>query len=344
MRVTERRMTLARYLAGYLARHPSQPAEMTALVSAVASAVAAISGQARRGALAGVLGAAGARNVQDEPQQQLDVLSNELMLVHAAGSGALAAMVSEEMPALHAVPAAHRRGGYLLMFDPLDGSGNIDINMTVGTIFSVVPSPDPAGEPSPSHFLQPGTAQVCAGFALYGPSTLLVLTLGEGVDGFTLDPDEGGFVLTHPRLRIPATAREYAINASNERFWEPPVLRYVTECVAGRSGPRQADYNMRWVASLVADAFRILTRGGVFLYPKDSREPARPGRLRLLYECNPVAFIIEQAGGAASTGRGRIFERQPESLHQRVPFIFGSREEVERIEAYHRQAATAVPA
>jgi fructose-1,6-bisphosphatase I/sedoheptulose-1,7-bisphosphatase len=190
-------------------------------------------------------------------------------------------------------------------------------------------------EPKAQDFLQPGAEQVCAGYAIYGPTTMLVLTLGHGVHGFTLDREIGEFILTHPDLRIAPAANEFAINASNQRFWEPPVKRYITECLAGRSGPRAKDFNMRWIASFVAEVHRILMRGGLFMYPKDNKDPAKPGRLRLLYEGNPMAFLVEQAGGAASTGRGRILEVQPEGLHQRVPVILGSKDEVERIARYH---------
>ncbi len=270
-------------------------------------------------------------------QKKLDVITNEVMVGETEWTGHLAAMASEEMTDIYPIPATERRGKYLLVFDPLDGSSNIDANISVGTIFSILRSPDPAGMPQAEHFLQPGVAQVCAGFALYGPSTMLVLTTGEGVDGFTLDRDIGAFILTHPRLTIPADSGEFAINASNERFWEPPVRRYIQECLAGSTGPRGRDFNMRWIASLVAETYRILNRGGVFLYPKDSKEPGKPGRLRLLYECNPVAFLVEQAGGRASTGRERVMELQPTGLHERVPMIFGSRNEVERIQRYHRE-------
>ena len=215
------------------------------------------------------------------------------------------------MADFYPVPARYRRGKYLLVFDPLDGSGDIDVNIPVGTIFSVLRSPHPGVQPQATDFLQPGTEQVCAGFALYGPSTILVLTTGDGVDGFTLDRDIGAFVLTHPQLRIPDQTSEFAINSSNERFWEPPVRRYVAECLAGRTGPRAKDFTMRWIASLVAEAFRILSRGGVFLYPADSKDPGQPGRLRLLHQAHPIAFIIEQAGGLASTGQGRLMESQP---------------------------------
>ena len=301
--------------------------------------IESISNQVNRGALVGALGSAGVQNVQGEVQKKLDLISNEVMISETEWAGHLAAMASEEMEDIYPVPECQRRGKYLLVFDPLDGSSNIDANMSVGTIFSVLRSPDPGAEPRVEHFLQPGTAQVCAGFALYGPSTMLILTTGDGVDGFTLDRDIGAFILTHPQLRIPEDCGEFAINASNERFWEPPVRRYISECLAGGTGPRGRDFNMRWIASLVAETYRILTRGGVFLYPRDSKEPARPGRLRLMYECNPIAFIVEQAGGGASTGRERVMELQPTGLHQRAPLILGSRNEVERIERYHRDQA-----
>jgi fructose-1,6-bisphosphatase I/sedoheptulose-1,7-bisphosphatase len=333
------RKTLTRYTIEAEHRHPGSTGEFSGLLNAVATAVKTISNQVARGALAGVLGSADLENVQGEVQKKLDVISNEVMIGETEWTGHLAAMASEEMAEPYPVPRTVRRGKYLLVFDPLDGSSNIDINISVGTIFSILRSPDPDAEPQAEHFLQPGTAQVCAGFALYGPATMLILTTGDGVDGFTLDRDIGAFVLTHPQMRIPEDCGEFAINASNERFWEPPVRRYISECLAGRTGPRGRDFNMRWIASLVADTYRILTRGGVYLYPRDSKDPARPGRLRLLYECNPVAFIVEQAGGGASTGRERVMEIQPGSLHQRAPLIFGSKNEVGRIERYHREQA-----
>jgi fructose-1,6-bisphosphatase len=245
-------------------------------------------------------------------------------------------MVSEEMEEPYAIPAQYPHGRYLLVFDPLDGSSNIDVNLTVGTIFSVLRAPESVTDPAPGDFLQPGTQQVAAGFALYGPSTMIVLTLGDGVHGFTLDPEIGAFTLTHPDMRVPEATCEFAINASNERFWELPVRRYVEECVQGKVGPRGADFNMRWVASLVAEVYRILIRGGLFMYPKDNKSPKETGRLRLLYEANPMAMIMEQAGGAASTGRERILEIQPTSLHQRVPLILGSKTEVELLVKYHK--------
>jgi len=224
-----------------------------------------------------------------------------------------------------------------LLFDPLDGSSNVDVNISVGSIFSILRAPVPNRPAGLNDFLQPGVKQVCAGYALYGSSTMLVLTLGHGVNGFTLDREVGEFILTHPNMTIPEDTREFAINASNRRFWEPPVQRYVEECLAGKEGPRGKDFNMRWVASMVAEVHRILTRGGIFMYPRDTKDPAKPGKLRLMYEANPMALIVEQAGGAASTGYERILDIQPEGLHQRVPVILGSKNEVEVVVSYHRQ-------
>lgn len=331
------RKTLTRYTIEQEHRHQDTSGDFSGLLNAIATGVKIIANQVNKGALVGALGSVDAENVQGEVQKRLDVISNEVLLSETEWGGHLAAMASEEMTDFYSIPTQYRRGKYLLVFDPLDGSSNIDVNISVGTIFSVLRSPNPGGEPGAEDFLQPGVEQVCAGFALYGPATMLVLTTGDGVDGFTLDRDIGAFVLTHPQLRIPESTGEFAINASNERFWEPPVKRYVAECLAGRTGPRGRDFNMRWVASLVAEAYRILTRGGVFLYPADTKDPNKPGRLRLMYECNPIAFIIEQADGVATTGRERVLDVRPASLHQRVPLIFGSRKEVERIGRYHER-------
>jgi len=331
--VPDARKTLTRHTIEAEHRHPDSTGDFSGLLNAVSTAVKIIANQVNKGALVG----AAARNEHGEVRKRLGVISNEILIGETEWAGHLAAMASEEITGIYPVPARYRRGKYLLVFDPLDGSGDIDVNMCVGTIFSVLRSPRPGVQPQAADFLQPGTEQVCAGFALYGPSTILVLTTGDGVDSFTLDRDIGAFVLTHPKMRIPAETSEFAINSSNERFWEPPVRRYVSECLAGRTGPRGKDFTMRWIASLVAEAFRILSRGGVFLYPADSKD--LPGRLRLMYEGNPIAFIIEQAGGLASTGRERLMEVVPQDLHQKVPVIFGSRAEVELIERYHRDHA-----
>jgi fructose-1,6-bisphosphatase I/sedoheptulose-1,7-bisphosphatase len=255
--------------------------------------------------------------------------------------GHLAGMASEEMDHPYQIPATMQRGKYLLVFDPLDGSSNIDVNVTVGSIFSVLRAPqdviDSGRDVVEADFMQPGTQQLAAGYALYGPTTMLVLTVGNGVAGFTLDPNLGQFMLTHPNLQIPEDTHEFAINASNSRFWEPPVKRYVDECLAGKTGPRGKDFNMRWIASMVAEAHRILMRGGVFLYPRDTKDANKHGRLRLLYEANPVGFLIEQAGGRASTGRQPVLGVLPTELHQRIGLVFGSKNEVERIERYHTE-------
>jgi fructose-1,6-bisphosphatase I/sedoheptulose-1,7-bisphosphatase len=333
--------TLTQFLIEERRRHPAASGELNALILDVALACKAIARRVAYGALGGVLGTVGATNVQGEAQAKLDVLANSLFLRATEWGGLAAGMVSEEMAAPHPIPERYPRGKYLLVFDPLDGSSNIDVNVSVGSIFSILRAPHPGADPAPDDFLQPGTEQVCAGYAIYGPSTMLVVTVGTGVHGFTLEPQLGEFVLTHPAIRIPPATSEFAINASNSRFWEPAVKRYVDECLAGKTGPRGRDFNMRWIASLVAETHRILMRGGVFLYPRDTKDPAKPGRLRLLYETNPVAFIVEQAGGRASTGRERMLDVRPEALHQRIGFIFGSREEVERLDEYHRTPATA---
>jgi fructose-1,6-bisphosphatase I/sedoheptulose-1,7-bisphosphatase/fructose-1,6-bisphosphatase I len=331
--------SFAQFVTEAQRRSPAAAGDLSQVLYDVVTAVKAVSAAVARGAAAGLHGAAGATNVQGEVQHRLDVVANEIFVRSCEWGGHLAGMASEELEGVCPIPAGYPRGEHLLAFDPLDGSSNVDVNISVGSIFSILRRPGGAGDASAADFLQPGTALLAAGYALYGPSTVLVLSLGSGVHGFTLDRELGHFVLTHPDLRVPPQAREFAINASNERFWEPPVRRYVQECLEGRAGPRQADFNMRWVASLVAEVHRILVRGGVFLYPRDSKEPARAGRLRLLYEAAPVAFLVEQAGGAASTGRERLLDVVPRELHQRVPLVLGSREEVERIVRYHDEHA-----
>jgi fructose-1,6-bisphosphatase I/sedoheptulose-1,7-bisphosphatase len=331
------RATLGRFLAEEQRRTPGLAPELASLLLDLASAVKEIGALLSRGALAGVLGDAGSANAQGERQKKLDLLANDVLVRGCEWGGQVAAMASEELEEPYRVVGPHRRGAYLLAFDPLDGSSNVDVNVDVGTIFSVLRAPDGDAESLADGFLQPGAQQVCAGYALYGPSTQLVLTVLRGVHLFTLDPAVGEFVLTHPGLRIPEETREFAVNASNERFWEPPVGRYVEECLAGRAGPRGVDFNMRWVGSCIADVHRVLVRGGVFLYPRDTKEPLRSGRLRLLYEASPVALLVEQAGGLASTGRGRLLDVRPRALHERVPVIVGSRREVERIVRYHAE-------
>jgi fructose-1,6-bisphosphatase I/sedoheptulose-1,7-bisphosphatase len=337
--------TLTQYLIEERRRFPDASGDFNALILDVAMACKAIAKSVAYGALADMYGnhaadAGGSINVQGETQKKLDVVSNELFIRMNEWGGHLAGMASEEMDLPYDIPPQHPRGKYLLVFDPLDGSSNIDVNVSVGSIFSVLRAPDATAEGGPlteADFFQPGTAQVAAGYALYGPTTMLVLSVGNGVVGFTLDPVMGEFMLTHPELRVPEDTQEFAINASNSRFWEAPVKRYVDECLAGKTGPRGKDFNMRWIASMVAEAHRILMRGGVFMYPRDTKDPSKPGRLRLLYEANPVGFIMEQAGGRASTGQVPMLSVQPTSLHQRIGLVFGSKNEVERIERYHAE-------
>ncbi len=312
-------------------------AELIALVNDIQTACKYIASAVARGALTDAPGSGGAVNVHGEQQKHLDVIANDIMLSCCEWGGYLAGMASEELAEPYAIPARYPRGRYLLLFDPLDGSSNLDVNVTVGTIFSVLRAPEGVAEPRAEDFLQPGAQQVCAGYALYGPTAMIVITLGTGVHGFTLDPEIGAYILTHPNLVIEEETQEFAVNASNQRFWEPPVKRYVEECIAGKSGPRGKDFNMRWIASLVAEVHRILMRGGLFMYPMDTKDAARPGRLRLLYEANPMAMLIEQAGGAASTGRDRILEVVPSTLHERVPVILGSKSEVTRLARYHAE-------
>lgn len=327
------RTTLSKFV---IEQARQQHNELGALLIDVAAAVKTISAMVAKGALGGNLGALDSTNVQGEVQKKLDVLTNEAMLRHCEWGGQLAGMASEEMDDPYPIPAQYPRGRYLLVFDPLDGSSNSDVNVSVGTIFSIFARPV-AGDAELADYLRPGSAQLAAGYAIYGPSTIMVLTLGTGTHGFTLDRESGNFILTHPNIRIPEDTREFAINTSNERFWEPPVQRYVAECKAGKTGVRGEDFNTRWIASMVAEVHRILIRGGIFMYPKDCKDPGKPGRLRLLYEANPMAMLVEQAGGAASTGRCRILDVQPEALHQRLPVILGSKNEVERLERYHRE-------
>lgn len=331
------RISLTRYLVEEQRKHNTIEPELRLLIEVVARACKAISNAVSKGALAGVLGSAGTGNVQGETQQKLDVIANEVLLDANEWGGHLAAMASEEMDSFYEIPNRYPKGEYLLMFDPLDGSSNIDVNVSIGTIFSVLHMPKPGQTVTETDFMQPGTKQVAAGYAVYGPQTTLVLTVGNGVHMFTLDREAGSFVLTQSDVTIPEDTREFAINMSNMRHWAPPVRKYIDECLEGDEGPRGKNFNMRWVASMVADVHRILTRGGVFLYPWDKREPEKPGKLRLMYEANPMAFLVEQAGGAATNGHERILDIKPEKLHQRVSVILGSKNEVERATRYHQE-------
>ena len=335
------RISLTRHLVEKQRVDGHIPGQLRLLLEVVARACKSISHAVNKGALGGVLGSAGSVNVQGEVQKKLDIIANEVLIEANEWGGHLAAMASEEMEGIYVVPNRYPQGEYLLLFDPLDCSSNIDFNFSIGTIFSVLKMPDDDRGVEEQDFLQPGRQQVAAGYCVYGPQTTLVLTVGDGVDVFTLDREQGSFVLTREGLRIPEDTQEFAINMSNMRHWDEPVRRYVDECLAGREGPRGKDFNMRWIASMVADVHRILTRGGIFMYPWDKREPNKPGKLRLMYEANPMGWLVEQAGGAATNGRERILDVQPRQLHERVSVILGSRNEVERVTRYHREAAPA---
>ncbi len=330
-----RRVTLTQYLVEQQRSEGVVSAELRLLIEVVARACKSISNAISKGALAGVLGGAGTDNVQGEAQKKLDVIANDVLLEANEWGGYLAALASEEMDEPQQIPHRFPKGEFLLTYDPLDGSSNIDVNVSVGTIFSVLRCPEGVTNPDEKAFLQPGVKQVAAGFAVYGPSTILVLTVGNGVAGFTLDRDMGSWVMTQPKIEIPEDTQEFAINMSNMRNWTPPVKRYIDECLAGKTGPRGKDFNMRWVASMVADVYRILSRGGVFMYPSDAKYTE--GRLRLLYEANPMSFIVEQAGGAAINGPQRIMDVQPTKLHQRMGVILGSKNEVELIGKYYAE-------
>jgi fructose-1,6-bisphosphatase I len=328
-------ISLTRYLVEQQRAKGHIPSELRLLLEVVARACKGISQAVNKGALGGVLGSAGSENVQGEVQKKLDIIANEVLIEANEWGGHLAAMASEEMDGIYLVPNRYPQGEYLLMFDPLDGSSNIDVNVSIGTIFSVLKKPDNGKGVSEQDFLQPGHKQVAAGYCVYGPQTTMVLTVGDGVAMFTLDREQGSFVLTQENVRVPEDTHEFAINMSNMRHWDAPVKRYIDECLQGKEGPRGKDFNMRWIASMVADVHRIMTRGGIFMYPWDQREPHKPGKLRLMYEANPMSWLIEQAGGMATNGRERILDLPPSQLHERVSVILGSKNEVQRVTDYH---------
>ena len=333
-----KRISLTQYLVEQQRLHGHIPSQLRLLIEVVARACKRISISVNKGALGDVLGTAGSENVQGEVQKKLDIIANEVLIEANEWGGALAAMASEEMEGIYVVPNRYPQGEYLLLFDPLDGSSNIDVNVSIGTIFSVLKKPEGGQGVSEGDFLQPGHQQAAAGYCVYGPQTTLVLTVGDGVAMFTLDREQGSWVLTADDVQIPADTKEFAINMSNMRHWAPPMKQYIDECLAGKTGPRGKDFNMRWIASMVADVHRILTRGGVFMYPWDQREPEKAGKLRLMYEANPMSFLVEQAGGAATNGRERILDLTPGKLHERVAVVLGSKNEVERVTQYHLDA------
>ena len=336
--MVDHRISLTRYLVEQQRVHGHIPSELRLLLEVVARACKRISFAENKGDLGEVMGTAGSENVQGEVQKKLDIIANETLIEANEWGGHLAAMASEEMEGIYVVPNRYPQGEYLLMFDPLDGSSNIDVNVSIGTIFSVLKKSEGHPGVHDADFLQPGNCQVAAGYCVYGPQTTLVLTVGDGVAVFTLDREQGSFILTRENVRIPEDTREFAINMSNVRHWDAPVKRYIDECLAGEDGPRGKNFNMRWIASMVSDVHRILTRGGIFMYPWDKREPNKPGKLRLMYEANPMGWLVEQAGGAATNGKQRILDIQPTKLHERVSVILGSKNEVERVTAYHHEA------
>ena len=304
--------------------------ELAQVISTIAATCQTIDQALQKGALAGVLGSAQHENVQGEEQKKLDVISNDYLIDALKVHPQVGGLASEE---LDEFTPAQENGKYLVLFDPLDGSSNIDINMCVGTIFSILPAKNAVTQAE--DFMQAGNQQVAAGYVLYGPSTMLALTVGAGTVFFTFDPETQQFLLTSENIQVAVDTKEYAINSSNQRHWENPVKRYIEELLAGKTGPREKDFNMRWVACMVGDIHRILCRSGIFMYPYDLKDPKKAGRLRLMYEANPMSMLIEQAGGASTTGRIRILDIEPTDLHQRVPVIIGSKNEVDLVTGYH---------
>ncbi len=304
--------------------------ELAQVIETIANTCKRIDVLLQKGALAGVLGSAQNENVQGEEQKKLDVISNDYLIDALKVHPHVGGLASEE---LDEFTPAQENGEFLVLFDPLDGSSNIDINMCVGTIFSILPAKNAITQAQ--DFMQAGNQQVAAGYVLYGPSTMMALTVGAGTVFFTFDPESGEFLLTSEDIQVAADTKEYAINASNQRHWEAPVQRYIDELLAGKTGPREKDFNMRWVACMVGDIHRILCRSGIFMYPYDLKDPKKAGRLRLMYEANPMSMLMEQAGAASTTGRVRILDIQPTELHQRVPVIIGSKNEVDLVTSYH---------
>lgn len=328
--------TLGQFLTEQSRSRADLDSEFIGLMTDIATGCKRLSDLVRRGELAGILGAAGQENVQGEEQKKLDVISNDVFIESLQASGYLAAIASEEMDNHYPIPDNYPRGNYLVAFDPLDGSSNIDVNGSTGTIFSITRH-EGSEAPTDADFLQNGRSQICAGYCLYSSASMMVLTVGDGVVGFTLDSSIGEFILTHPQMTVPRKTSEYAINSAYSRHWLAPEKRYIEECNQGSEGPRGRNFNMRWAGSMVGDIHRILCRGGIFLYPMDERLIAegKQGKLRLMYEANPMGWLIEQAGGLAHTGTEAILDISPDSLHQRVPVIMGSAEEVERLLEYH---------
>ena len=322
-------------LANYLNADASNPA-LNDVITTVTNVGKTISQLLRKGALADILGEAGNQNVQGEEQKKLDVLANDLLLEALANNAHCAGVASEELD--DATPA-NADGSLLVLFDPLDGSSNIDINMAVGTIFSILPYQRQGQISANSDFLQAGNQQLAAGYLLYGTSTLLALTIADNVVMFSLDPDSNDYVLIEEDVQIDADTSEYAINASNYRYWQAPMQQYIDELIAGKTGVRGRDFNTRWVAAMVGDVHRILCRGGLFTYPFDTKDANKAGKLRLMYEANPMSLLVERAGGAATDAVQRILDIEPTDIHQRVPVVLGSKNEVDYVKNLHLKHA-----
>lgn len=322
-------------LANYLNAHASNPA-LNDVITTVTNVGKTISQLLRKGALADILGEAGNQNVQGEEQKKLDVLANDLLLEALANNAHCAGVASEELD--DATPA-NADGSLLVLFDPLDGSSNIDINMAVGTIFSILPYQRQGQISANSDFLQAGNQQLAAGYLLYGTSTVLALTIADNVVMFSLDPDSNDYVLIEEDVQIDADTSEYAINASNYRYWQAPMQQYIDELIAGKTGVRGRDFNTRWVAAMVGDVHRILCRGGLFTYPFDTKDANKAGKLRLMYEANPMSLLIERASGAATDAVQRILDIEPTDIHQRVPVVLGSKNEVDYVKNLHLKHA-----
>lgn len=314
-------------------REDDVPLDLISLIKTVLAATKEISFRVSQAHLSGLMGSTLDENIQGEVQKELDVVSNELIKDIILESGFVKAISSEEEDTS---VAGNPDGKYIVSFDPLDGSSNIEINSLIGTIFSIHPAIDDMDASDPEMFKQPGNKQVCAGYVLYGPATMLVMTTGKGTHFYVLDRTHGGFLLVERNVQIPADTQEFAVNMSNQRFWESPMQNYINDLLLGDTGSRDKNFNMRWIAAMVGDVHRVLTRGGIFTYPTDSKDPAKPNKLRLMYEANPMSFLVEQAGGLSVTSTARIMDIEPTNIHQRVEVILGSKNEVNKCLSYYK--------
>jgi fructose-1,6-bisphosphatase I len=314
-------------------REDNVPLDLISLIKTILAATKEISFRVSQAHLGGLMGSTLDENIQGEVQKKLDVVANELFKDILLESGFVKAISSEEEDSS---VAGDENGKFIVSFDPLDGSSNIDINSLIGTIFSIHEAPADMAADNPDMFKQSGNKQVCAGYVLYGPSTMLVMTTGSGTHFYVLDRTHGGYLLVDRNVQVPQDTKEFAINMSNQRFWQAPMQNYINDLIAGDTGPRGKNFNMRWIAAMVGDIHRVLTRGGIFTYPADSKNPEQPYKLRLMYEANPMSFLIEQAGGLAMTSEGRIMDIEPDSIHQRVEVIMGSKNEVEACLNYYK--------